>query len=171
MKFRSKRKYKKLPKAPTLLNQPAPRATREEKDERIDEIIDMMTNGLWITGKSHIELAKKWNVSSQTVYNYAIDASRIIVRLSKSDFSEEEQKDLLMSGLDGLRARALSSNGRPDLRTALKTYELTARLKGFLSNKHEVKVEEIEELDNLPPEELAQLLEEEAKNLKKISKK
>lgn len=83
--------------------------------------------------------------------------------------SKEDLEGMLMAGIAGVRARALS-HSRPDFRTALSAYELVAKLQGLLVNKHEAKIQEVDSLDNLDPDALADKLEAEAAQLRKSSK-
>lgn len=148
---------------------PDPNLTkRQTTDQRVSEIINLMTSGMWVPGKCHRELGAKWGITPATVSRLASQASRFIVMMSQGQ-DKEELQGMMLAGIAGIRAQALS-HSRPDFRTALSAYELAAKIQGLIINKHEAKVQEVDSLDDLPPDELASKLEAEAAALRKAGK-
>lgn len=151
---------------PDLTSPTVGRSRRAINDERIGEIITRMSNGVWVPGRSHRELATLWGISEGRVRDLASQASRIIML---SQGSREEAEAALYAGIAGIRERALNHT-RPNFNAAISAYELAAKLQGFLVNRHEAKIQEVDSLDNLDPDALASKLEAEAAALRKSSK-
>jgi hypothetical protein len=127
------------------------RTAKTETEQRVDRIMDMMTTGTWVPGRSHRALAAEWSLTITTVERLAAEASRILRRVSRGD--EDEIRTRMCAGIEAIRVRAelktkartrrvTDARGRvryeeitvpdPDYQTALKAYELQAKLLGLL---------------------------------------
>lgn len=133
---------------------PAPERDRTRKSEtelRVDRIIDMMTSGTWVAGRSHKALGQEWNLTITTVERLAAEASRVLRRVTRAD--EDAVRTRMVAGIEAIRLRAeIKTKARtrrvsdaqgqvryeeiqvpdPDYQTALKAYELQAKLLGLL---------------------------------------
>lgn len=148
----------------TLLPADADRArARQLRDERVDEIIRLMSRGEWQGERSHAALAEQWELSPHTVTDYAREASSIIRRIVDGD-----KREVLAEILAGVRYTrqlalgkvrvAVSKGGDvheyadPDVRSAIAADELTLKALGLLT----VKVQDVSPLEGLSPAELEQ---------------
>jgi hypothetical protein len=50
------------------------------KEQRIEQVVDIMVNGRWVTGVTSKALARQWNTSRANVENMACEANRVIRR-------------------------------------------------------------------------------------------
>lgn len=127
------------------------RTRKTETEQRVDRIIDMMTSGTWVAGRSHRALGQEWGITVTTVERLAAEASRVLRRVTRDD--EDAIRTRMLAGIEAIRVRAelktkartrrvSGANGRvryeevsvpdPDYQTALKAYELQAKLLGML---------------------------------------
>lgn len=86
-------------------------------ERHLDEIMQRMYSGAWLTGVSERALAKEWNLSPDRVRKLASEASRNIRRRMRTD-KEAQQETLaaILQTFEVIRAKAMSTG---DLRVAL----------------------------------------------------
>jgi len=132
----------------------AAQAKKTETEGRIDRILDLMTSGTWIAGRSHRQLAVEWGITVTTVERLAAEASRVLRRFTRGE--RELIKARMIAGIEAIRLRAemrqrvryrkvKASDGStelqevrdpdPDFTAALRAYELQARMLGLLQNE------------------------------------
>jgi hypothetical protein len=101
-------------------------------EARIDQILAMMVDGQWVTGKTSRGLATLWNMSTSRVENYAAEASRIIRRYYRDD--PEARKDLLARHCQTMErlAQKAEANGPKTYREAIEANKVLAQLQGVL---------------------------------------
>lgn len=156
--------------------------TREDADAGVIECMNLMADGLWVSGKSHAEVAAKHGVSPATVKNWATNASRIL-RLGTEEEAEDARARCVAT-LDTIVAIALQKKGirftdddeaeytlpEPDLRAAVSAVGEKAKLLGLIVQKHDVrtapKVAHLSRKEHL--EQLEQLEQEIAAEVKRL---
>lgn len=124
-------------------------------DEHVNEIMRMMTGGVWFPGRSDHEMGLEFGVSPSTVRDWSAQAARLL-RMSAGT-NLEEIRGRILAGIDGIRRMALARHRvvrqrndktkeleeknvlDPDLRNALKCYELQARILGALREEPDAK--------------------------------
>ena len=129
-----------------------PARARALRDERVDHIVSLMANGWWEGARSSIKLAAEWGVTKHAVGEYAREASGIVRRLIEGDPGDIKAE--ILAGLEHIRVLALAAVkiekvGRddyeerraPDLGSALRAYELRAKMLGIMIEKHEISGE------------------------------
>ena len=107
----------------------------------VKEIVDLMCDGKWHAGRSHLEIMEREGVAHGTVIAWASKASNFL-RLSDI-FSAEDLRTKILAGIDANQALCLNKQSTfkgvkydtPDLQTHLKGLELRARVYGLLENK------------------------------------
>lgn len=82
--------------------------TPPAKGERIQQIVDLMVSGLWVTGKSGPELAKSWGLAVNTVERDSAEASRHIQSLMNPQ-ERAERKAIFLAKLEGAQSAALKA--------------------------------------------------------------
>jgi hypothetical protein len=91
-----------------------------ESERRIDEIVQKMRTGAWLTGVSERALAKDWNVAPDTVRKLSSEASRVIRREMRIDpAAREEARAAVMQTFEVIRAKAMAKGDPQSLRVAL----------------------------------------------------
>lgn len=129
-----------------------PARTREHADQGVKRCIELMTEGRWVTGKSHQEIAAEFMVSPATVKDWATSASRIIRLATEGD--REDIRARMLATLDTVVSMAMtkqsvafSRNGsevtselypNPDLKAAVAAIAEQAKLLGLVVQKHDV---------------------------------
>lgn len=120
--------------------------TRDDADRGIRRIVELMTSGGWVSGRSHVEMAAELGVSPATVKDYATAASRLIRLAVEQDPGEIRAR--ILSSLEhathlAFSKRAATSEGdlydSPDVRSAVSALEVQARILGLITHRHEVK--------------------------------
>lgn len=97
-------------------------------EKRIDEIVQKMLAGAWLTGVSERALAREWNVSPITVRGLAAEASRLIrARLRLDPKAQEEALAAIIQTFEVIQAKAMAKGDAPSLRVALDA----TRARGF----------------------------------------
>ncbi len=111
--------------------------------------VDLMTAGLWVTGRSHKELAAEFGVTEDTVKHWATAASRIIRMAVSGDM--EDIRAGMPATLDtvvrmAMTRQAATMDGdlydNPDLKAAIAAIEAQSKLLGLVVQKHEVSYTE-----------------------------
>ncbi len=108
-----------------------------------------MTQGLWVSGKSHQDIAFKHGVSPATVKDWATSASRVIRLACEGDL--EDIRARMITTLEGITADARACG---EFRAAVSAVETSAKLLGLIVERHEVAP---------TPEEAQRLIAEAAK--------
>lgn len=119
-----KRKPSRKPSAELAL--PAPGSFDEyehglsDVERRVDEIVQKMLAGAWLTGVSERALAKAWNVAPKTVGKMAQEASRVVKRFVRTDkAAQEEARAAIIQTFEVIRAKAMAKGDPQSLRVAL----------------------------------------------------
>lgn len=140
---------------------------REAQEDRVLEVMRIMTAGQWRTGVSHVELAQKHGVSPSTVKNWAAEASRLI-KLSMGD--GEEVRARIASMLENFASVAMAREGytmggdaypNPDVKAATAAVKTLAEVLGLITQKHEHAVV-VANYEQMPRASKAQWLREKA---------
>lgn len=123
--------------------------TRKDADEGVRDCIKLMTEGKWISGQSHSDIAFRHHVSPATVKDWATSASRVIRMAVEGDL--EDIRARMIATLE-----SITHDARVDRehRAAVASVETAAKLLGLIVTKNEVTV---------PPEEVDRLIAEAAK--------
>jgi len=109
-----------------LVQAPAPGSFDEyeqgmtDVERRLDEIVQKMLAGAWLTGVSERVLAKEWNTAPGTVRKLAQEASRVVRRFIRTD--KEAQLDAraaVLQTFEVIRAKAMAKGDPASLRVAL----------------------------------------------------
>jgi len=141
---------------------------REERDARVDHIVELMARGEWEGTRTTLALAGEWEVSRGAVSDYAREASGIIRRLIEGD--PEDIKAEILAGIERVRLIALeltktervgkdeyASVRTPNVAAALQAYELKAKLLGLFPKGEldlNVRKGDEQDLSGLTDEEL-----------------
>lgn len=123
------------------------RAKMTPQEQRVDEIVSMMSRGAWMCGVSTRELAVKWGVHPSTVEHLSAEANRLLRYHFRTD--PESKKDLtalVLQNFEVIRVKALADATPAGLRVALDA----TRALGFylgLEPARRLAVEETPESD------------------------
>lgn len=103
-----------------------------ETERRVEQIMDLMIAGRWLSGQSDKLLAKEWGVVPSYVRSLSAEASRALRRAMRDqdpEFRAERRAELV--ALFGSITRRASIMGTPNaLRVALQAAELQGRYLG-----------------------------------------
>jgi hypothetical protein len=144
-------------------------ATLTPREQRIDEIVGMMSQGQWFAGASHRALAQRWGIHPGTVEHLAAEANRLLRFVFRND--DDSQKDLrarTLQNFEVIRVKALVAGTPSALRVSLDANEMLARYLGFEPPKR-VQVSKDDELGNLTDEQLDQVASGGALALQRIA--
>ncbi|MDD1770018.1 MAG: hypothetical protein LUO79_02935 [Methanomassiliicoccales archaeon] len=102
------------------------------KEARIVQAMKLMLSGKWISGKSALQLATIWNVSTHTANRDVAEASR---RIKNAALPPEEIKARLGALLEGIISQCTRKDKRGNvdlraLRTAVEAIRVTADVMG-----------------------------------------
>jgi hypothetical protein len=123
--------------------------TRVDADAGVREIMTLMTEGRWVSGSGHADIAFRYGVSPATVKDWATSASRVIRLAVESD--PEDIRARLLSTLETVVSKAMSRESatmtgelypNPDLKSAVSAIAEQAKLLGLVVTKHEVAMSE-----------------------------
>jgi hypothetical protein len=90
------------------------------REQRVEEVLDLMSRGSWLSGVSDKMLAKKWGVVPANVRAIAAEANRIIrMRLREDPQAKLELRASLLVNFEAIRAKAMIKGDAPSLRVAL----------------------------------------------------
>ena len=161
-------KRARKPKAPPEPNEfEAWQASMTPREQRIDQIVGMMSQGNWFAGASHRALAKSWGVHPGTVEHLAAEANRLLRFVFRND--DESQKDLrarTLQNFEVIRVKALVAGTPSALRVSLDANEMLARYLGFEPPKR-VQVSQDDELGNMSDEQLDEIARDGARALQR----
>lgn len=91
-----------------------------EKEKRVDEIVQKMVQGAWLSGVSDRVVAKDWNLAPDTVRALAAEASRVVRRqMRETPEAKEEAKAQILQTFSVIRAKAMIKGDAQSLRVAL----------------------------------------------------
>jgi ElaB/YqjD/DUF883 family membrane-anchored ribosome-binding protein len=110
------------------------------REQRLEEVLDLMCRGAWLTGVTDKLLAKKWNCVPANVRQISAEANRVLrARLRETPEAKEEARAQILQTFEVIRAKAMA-NGSPNaLRVALDA----ARAAGFYMGVEPAKQLEI----------------------------
>lgn len=90
------------------------------RERRIEDIVNKMMSGAWLTGVSDHTLAKEWNLSPNTVRKMSAEASRAVrFRLRDDPAAKLEARAQLLQLFEVIRAKAMAKGDPASLRVAL----------------------------------------------------
>lgn len=93
---------------------------RSEREERVEQIVDLMSRGQWLAGVSDKALAKQWACTADNVRKISAEASRLIrARLRDDPAAKAEARAMLLQNFEVIRAKAMAKGDAPSLRVAL----------------------------------------------------
>ncbi len=154
----------------------APRITRTRAERGVARCVELMTSGLWQTGKSHALVAEELKASPRTAETWAATASKAI-KLAMGD--GEDIKTRLAIMLESIQQKALSKQSAtmsgdlydsPDLKAACIAIKTQAELLGLVTQSHKVDMN-VRQYEELPAPALrARLVEQRAKIDEALSK-
>lgn len=134
-------------------------ATRTLREQRIDEIVDLMAAGQWRAGHSHRALARKWGVVPGTVEHMAAEANRLLRHAFRAE--PEARGEILaqcLATFDSIRQRMLANGTVAAMRVAIDAAEAFLRYMG-LEPPRNVKLSTVDEFEGLTDEQLAAVAE------------
>lgn len=130
----------------------ASRAARQLREQRVDKIVGLMSHGKWNGAASHRDLGAQWGVSMHAVAEYAREASGIVRRVVEGNAGDIRAE--IFAGLERIRVVAMKlvkpmrvgpdiyeDRVVPDLPSAIRAYELRAKMLGLMIDRVEVSQE------------------------------
>ncbi len=163
-------KRARKPKAPRQPNEFEQwQATLTQREQRVDEIVGMMSQGSWFAGASHRALAKAWGIHPGTVEHYAAEANRLLRFVFRND--DDSQKDLrarTLQNFEVIRVKALVAGTPSALRVSLDANEMLARYLGFEPPKR-LQLTQEDELGKLTDEQLDEIGRDGARALQRFA--
>jgi hypothetical protein len=132
---------------------------RTPREQRVDEVVALMTGGQWVAGGQHRELAAKWGVHPGTVEHYAAEANRLLRHAFRA---EPEARAVALTKclltFDAIQARMMLQGTPGALRVALDAAQAFGRYMGVEPPKN-VKFSTEDEFEKLSDDELAEVAE------------
>jgi uncharacterized protein YjcR len=133
-----------------------PKRTRADADEGVRACMDLMADGLWVSGKSHADIAARFGVAPATVKDWATSASRVLRLAVEGD--REDLRARLVTTLENVVAEAMRTvkpvvvrsivRGKvrqvtemlpaPSLSAAVEAVATQGRLLGLITSKVDV---------------------------------
>ena len=106
-------------------------SAQNKRNERIDEILEIISRGEWSGLRTQRELAKRWGCSSDAMTNYAQAAFAVARKLTMLDTPEarESMRAAIIGSTERIRDRAFEID---ELGDALRANELLAKLHNLL---------------------------------------
>lgn len=152
---------KKRKRAPKRAPTPVPanefdvwKASLTPREQRIDEVLRMMSQGQWMTGVSHRQLAEKWGMHPDTVAAIAAEANRLLRRTFREDKDgRAEARAAILQTFEVVRVRGMLGGSAPHLRVALDATECLGRYLGLEPPKR-LEVGQPDEFEGLTDEQL-----------------
>jgi hypothetical protein len=93
---------------------------RTEREERVEQVVDLMSRGQWLAGVSDKALAKQWRCTADNARKISAEASRLIrARLRDDPAAKAEARAMLLQNFEVIRAKAMAKGDAPSLRVAL----------------------------------------------------
>jgi hypothetical protein len=135
------------------------RARAREYDEKVVEVLKLMSTGRWADGRSHQELAEKHGVSLEAVQKWANDAGRHLRILQTQDANVLRARNAAH-----LEAIAVDAHEMDDYSAAIRAREAMAKLLG-LNAPEKVQHTVSADLDAMEPLERAAWYEAKAAEL------
>lgn len=115
-----KRKPKAPPVEPAEPTYAESRARLTVREQRVAEVVSMMSRGAWLSGVSDELLAKKWNCDPSNVRKVSAEANRVIrARLRDDPQAQADARAVLLQNIDTIRAKAMGNGDPQSLRVAL----------------------------------------------------
>jgi hypothetical protein len=103
-----------------------------KREQRIEEVADLMNRGQWITGISDKQLAAKWGTAPDAVRRIAAEASRLIrARLRDDPEARQEFRAQGLQVFDLIRLRAMALGDAAGLRVALDAMRAALYYRGL----------------------------------------
>lgn len=129
------------------------------REQRVDEVLQLMQRGEWHAGRSHLALAERWQVHPGTVEHVAAEANRLLRHAFRND--PDARCDAVAECLTTFRAvrlRMLANGSVAALRVALDAAEAFGRYMGIEPPRN-VKLSTRDEFEDLTDEQLAAVAE------------
>ncbi len=94
--------------------------TLPPREKRVEDIVNKMMQGAWLSGVSDKTLAVEWNLDPATVRQLAAEASRMVrYRMRLDPQAQEDARAQLLQLFDVIRAKAMAKGDPASLRVAL----------------------------------------------------
>jgi hypothetical protein len=124
-------------------------------ERRVEQILDLMLAGRWLSGQTDKLLARDWQVSPSYVRSLAAEASRLLKRYVREDPEfREEQRAKLVTLFAAIGHRAMIMGTPNGLRVALQAAEMQGRYLGVEPPK-EIRVRSRGDFDGMSDAEVA----------------
>lgn len=105
-------------------------------EHRIDQIVQKMQSGAWLSGVSDRALCKEWNLSPDRMKQLVVEASRVVRKNLRDDpDARAEAKAAIVQTFEVIRAKAMAKGDPASLRVALDA----TRALGFYMGVEPVK--------------------------------
>lgn len=113
-------------------------------EPRVQEILEIMSAGLWVPGKGALALAKKWGIPTSTVRNYSAEAWR---RLCAASDEADKLRPELAGMLYVAAQRAFDANRFDSLAKCADTLSKITGARAAERHEHAVAIAQFDALD------------------------
>lgn len=129
------------------------------REQRVDEVMQIMIRAEWRPGSSHQKLAQKWGVHPGTVEHIAAEANRLLRHAFRNEpEARAEALGECLLTFRAIRQRMIDNGTPPACRVALDATEAFGRYMGVEPPKN-VKLSTQDEFEALTDEQLAAVAE------------
>lgn len=104
---------------------------RAQKTEHLRQMVELMTSGLYVRGRTTYDLAREWGLSDGYAEKLAAEASRIVTGAVQVD---DGSRARLLTVLDQALAKAMTP-GNENLRAVTEIGRLMAQIEGHEAPK------------------------------------
>jgi hypothetical protein len=106
------------------------RPTRSAADAGVRKCMDLMAAGMWVSGRSHADVAFEFGVAPATVKDWATSASRVLRLAVQAD--PEDLRARLLTTLENIVCEAMKTF---ELKAAVSAVAEQAKLLGLIVQK------------------------------------
>jgi hypothetical protein len=154
-KVRARRAVAKVTPPPAIAPPPPTeyatwKAELTPREQRIDEVVQLMAGGHWMAGVSHRQLAQRWGLTPGTVEHIALEANRILRLNFRTDADgRRDATALVLQTFEVIRVKAMVMNSAGGLRVALEATEALGRYLGLEPPKRVALADDRDEFKGL----------------------
>lgn len=165
-----------------MADRATPTRTRERSDAGVRRCVELMTSGLWVTGKSGAQVAEEFGVAEATVKDWATSASRVIRLAIEGD--KEDIRARMIATLDLCIAKAMTKTGAavgkggevsvydaPDIKAAVSAVGEQAKILGLVAKTEMEVTLRAKQLEELPPDAMLAQVEDRIAKLTELRDK
>ena len=106
---------------------------RTATEKRVDLMVELMCNGLWVTGSTHRQLSRDWGISPSRVMQLAGEAGRVMARYAREGKEEREAiRARIVTSIERIARKAEARGSYAGYRDALEAQTRLAQMHGFL---------------------------------------